>query len=129
MTDVLDLLGAVCILLGSSLSLIAAIGVLRFPDLLSRMHAATKPQVLGLMLVMTGLTLVLREPSAAALGVLIVFAQMSTAPVAAHMVGRASYRAGQMRDDLLLVDELSDDDDPELNPPPGPGSPELDPPR
>lgn len=107
MNDVWDLVGAVLLLLGAVLSLIAAIGVLRFPDLLTRMHAATKPQVLGLMLVTTGLALVLRDARATAILALVLLAQMLTAPVAGHMVGRASYRAGQVRRDLLVTDELS----------------------
>lgn len=104
--EVLDLVGAVALLLGSLLSLVAAIGLVRFPDLLTRMHSATKPQVLGLLLVALGLALLLREARATVLLLLVVVAQMVTAPVAGHMVGRASYRAGQVRDDLLLVDEL-----------------------
>lgn len=104
---VLDVLGALLLLLGSVLSLVAAIGVLRFPDLLTRMHAATKPQVLGLMLVAAGLTLELRDARVAALLGLVVLAQMVTAPVAAHMLGRASYRAGQVDRDLLVVDDLT----------------------
>ena len=107
-TGFLDVVGAVLLLLGSLLSLVAAIGVLRFPDLLTRMHSATKPQVLGLVLVAAGLALELRDPAATAVLVLVVVAQMATAPVAGHMVGRASYRAGQVRVDLLVVDELSD---------------------
>lgn len=43
----LDIVAAVLILSGSALALTAAIGIVRFPDTLSRMHAATKPQVLG----------------------------------------------------------------------------------
>ncbi|WP_137295101.1 monovalent cation/H(+) antiporter subunit G [Nocardioides dongxiaopingii] len=129
MNEVLDVVGAVCLLLGSLLGLVAAIGVLRLPDLLTRMHAATKPQVLGLMLVGLGLSLVLRSPSAAALAAVVVLAQMVTAPVAAHMVGRASYRAGQVRDDLLVVDELTGEIDPDLGRRPGPSPLEADPPR
>lgn len=107
--SVLDLLGAVLLLLGALLNLVAAIGVLRFPDLLTRMHAATKPQVLGVMFMGTGLALVLAEVRATVLLLLVVVAQMVTAPVAGHMVSRAAYRAGQVREDLLLVDELSGD--------------------
>ncbi len=109
MSATLDLVGAVLLLLGAVLSLIAAIGVLRFPDLLTRMHAATKPQVLGLMLVTLGLALVLRDARASAVLALVLLAQMVTAPVAGHMVGRASYRAGQVRHDLLVTDELTDE--------------------
>lgn len=104
----LDLLGAVLLLLGALLNLIAAIGLTRFPDLLTRMHSATKPQVLGLALIGLGLSLILRDLAASLMLLLVVTAQMVTAPVAAHMVGRASYRAGQMRRDLLMADEISD---------------------
>ncbi|GAB3072587.1 monovalent cation/H(+) antiporter subunit G [Nocardioides zeae] len=108
LTDVLDVVAGVLLLAGAVLSLIAAIGLLRFPDLLTRMHSATKPQVLGLLLVVVGLALRLRDPSATAILVLVAVFQMVTAPVASHMAGRASYRAGQVRKDLLVADELSD---------------------
>lgn len=107
-TQVMDVAGGVLLLLGAVLTLVAAIGLLRFPDLLTRMHSATKPQVLGLLLVVAGLALRLRDPSATALLVLVAIFQMVTAPVASHMAGRASYRGGQVRKDLLVVDELSD---------------------
>jgi multicomponent Na+:H+ antiporter subunit G len=105
-----DVAAAVCFSVGALLTLIAAIGMLRLPDLLSRMHAATKPQVLGLMLICLGLALRLREPSSAGLLLLVVFAQLLTSPVATHMVGRASFRAGHVREDLLVVDDLADAD-------------------
>ncbi len=106
-TGVLDLAGAVLLLLGSLLSLVAAVGLLRLPDLLSRIHAAAKPQVLGIVLVAAGLALVLRDLAATAVLLLVVLAQMVTSPVAGTMLGRASYRAGQVRTDLLVTDELS----------------------
>ena len=87
----------------------AGVGVLRFPDLLARMHAGTKPQVLGLALVLIGLALRLRSGGAVWALVLVAVFQMLTAPVAAHMVGRAGYRTGKVRSDLLVVDELTDD--------------------
>ena len=106
-THVADVLAAVCFLLGALLAMIAAIGLLRLPDLLSRMHAATKPQVLGLVLILVGLALQLREPKAIGILVLVGLFQLLTTPVANHMVGRASFRAGQVRGDHLVVDELS----------------------
>lgn len=110
---IVDVLAATCLLLGALLALMAAIGVLRMPDLLSRMHAATKPQVLGTVLVMTGVALTLRDLSVMGVLVLIVLLQMATSVVSSHMVGRASFRAGQVRHDLLVVDELSDDQVPD----------------
>ncbi len=108
-TAVADVVSAVCLLGGAFFALAAGVGALRFPDLLSRMHAATKPQVLGLVLVLVGLALRLREGGAVWALVLVAVFQMLTAPVAAHMVGRAGFRTGKVRQDLLVVDELSRD--------------------
>lgn len=106
-TGVADVIAAACFLLGALLALVAAVGVLRLPDLLSRMHPATKPQVLGLVLVLVGLAFRLRDPGALGMLVLIGLFQLLTSPVANHMVGRASFRAGQVREDQLVVNELS----------------------
>lgn len=108
MTSALDVLSAICLLLGASLSLAAGIGVLRFPDVLSRQHAASKPQVLGLLLVLLGVGLRLRSGLDVTTLVLVAVFQMTTAPVAAHMVGRAAYRSRRVRRDRLVVDELGD---------------------
>ena len=72
------------------------------------MHSATKPQVLGLLVVLVGLGLRLRDPSTIGLLALVAVFQLVTSPIASHMVGRASFRAGQVRRDLLVVDQLSD---------------------
>ena len=108
-TTVADVASAVCLLGGAFLAFAAGVGVLRFPDLLARMHAGTKPQVLGLALVLIGLALRLRSGGAVWALVLVAVFQMLTAPVGAHMVGRAGYRTGKVRSDLLVVDELTDD--------------------
>ena len=108
-TDVMDVASAVLLLGGSAFALIAAIGVVRLPDLLSRMHAATKPQVIGLMMVVTGLALRLRDPSVLAILLFVVWLQMVTSVVSSHMVARASFRAGHVRRDLLVMDELSEE--------------------
>ena len=108
-TTVVDVASMVCLLGGAFLAFAAGVGVLRFPDLLSRMHAGTKPQVLGMVLMLVGLALRLRSGGAVWALVLVVVFQMLTAPVAAHMVGRAGFRTGKVRSELLVVDELSRD--------------------
>lgn len=110
-TGAADAAAAVLFLLGALLSLVAAVGLLRFPDVLSRMHSAAKPQVLGLILITIGVGLRLRDPGAVALLALVVLSQLVTAPVASHMIGRAAVRGGRVRTDLLQVDELSDRQD------------------
>ncbi|MCK6211316.1 monovalent cation/H(+) antiporter subunit G [Georgenia sp. EYE_87] len=104
-----DVAGMVLLVLGSTLTLVAAIAVLRFRDLFSRMHAATKPQVLGLTLMMAGLALTVRNPVVGWTLVLVVAFQLITAPISAHMVGRAGYRTGKVDSAALVVDELTQD--------------------
>ncbi len=109
MSVVADVAAGTCFLVGSFLALVAGIGLVRFPDLLARMHAATKPQVLGLILMVVGLAIDLRSAPVLGTLLLVIMFQLITAPVAAHMVGRAGYRTGKIRSDLLVRDELTAD--------------------
>ena len=106
---VFDVVGALILLLGAVLCLAAALGLVRFPDVLTRMHAATKPQTLGLLLVVTGVAISLRDPRTLGLLFLVAVLQLLTAPVAAHMVGRTAYRTGQVSEDITSPDELAED--------------------
>jgi multicomponent Na+:H+ antiporter subunit G len=108
---VFDVVAAVCVAAGALLCLSAGIALVRFPDLMSRMHAATKPQTLGLLLVLLGCGLRLGAGPEVLTLLLIALFQLATAPVAAHMVGRAGYRDRRLRSDLLIVDELAADAD------------------
>lgn len=108
-TTVADVVAAVCLLGGAFLAFTAGLGLLRFPDLLARMHTATKPQVLGLLLMLLGLALRLRSGPIVWMLVLVALFQMLTSPVAAHMVSRAGYRTGKIRPEMLVVDELTRD--------------------
>lgn len=120
---VLDAVGTVSIVLGVVLALVASIGLLSLPDVLSRMHAATKPQVVALLLVVLGGALHLRTSVDVWMLVLVGAFQLVTAPVTAHVVGRLAHRGEGIRRDLLHVDELVDSPD-EADP--GPDAPETD---
>ncbi|MEU3017072.1 MULTISPECIES: monovalent cation/H(+) antiporter subunit G [unclassified Nocardiopsis] len=113
LVNVLDWIAIMCLLAGALLSLVAAVGLIRFPDLLSRMHAAAKPQVLGLLLVLVGIALRLvpqEETGTFSIGTLILVGlfQVVTVPVAGHIAARVGYRTGRIREDLVVTDELAD---------------------
>lgn len=112
MTDqlaaVLDIAAGICLLVGAVLSLAAGLGLLRFPDVLSRLHAGTKPQILGLVFVVVGVAISARAWSVVLVLAPVVLFQLLTQPVAAHMVARAAYRTGNHRSDLLVTDDLED---------------------
>ena len=108
MSGILDVLAGVLVLAGSTLALTAAIGVVRFPDTLSRMHAATKPQGLGLLLVLMGAALRLRGHPDVGMLILAGLFTLITAPVVANRVGQLAYREQSFRDDLLTKDDMAD---------------------
>ncbi|MFI1863956.1 monovalent cation/H(+) antiporter subunit G [Streptomyces jumonjinensis] len=103
-----DTAGAVLLFLGAAVSLLGAIGMLRLPDVLSRSHAATNPQSLGMLLVLAGVALRLRSGIDLGTLGLIGFFQLLTGPVAAHLVARVAYRTGYVGREGLLFDELDE---------------------
>ena len=109
---VLDWIAMLFLLAGALLTFIAGIGMVRLPDLLSRMHAASKPQVLGLIFVLIGfgLKLLSVETNVFSVGSLILVAlfQIVTIPVAGHIAARVGYRTDLIQRDLLSVDELAE---------------------
>lgn len=109
MNAFLDVLAGLFLLGGAMLTFAAAMGALRFVDLLSRLHAAAKPQVMGMILVMIGVAIRLRGEPVVWMLVLVAVFQMLTSPVSAHMVSRAGYRTGKVPHEQLEVDELTRD--------------------
>lgn len=103
---VVQVIVGLLVLTGSLLTLVAALGLHRFPDLLCRMHAATKPATLGMVCIALGAAISLTGRGALIKLVLVVALQFLTAPVAAHMIGRAAYRSGIRLSDRTVTDEL-----------------------
>ncbi|MEU2069148.1 monovalent cation/H(+) antiporter subunit G [Streptomyces anulatus] len=106
--QIADTAGAALLLVGAAICLLGVIGMIRLPDVLSRSHAATKPQTLGMILVLAGVALRLRGGMELATLGLIAFFQMLTGPVASHLVARSAYRTGQIEHGDLLFDELDE---------------------
>lgn len=107
--EIFDLIGALLLAGGAFFCLGGALGLVRFPDILARMHAATKPQVFGLLLVLLGVAFSIREPKVWLSLVVVLVLQILTAPVAGHLIARVAYRSGQWEPDDLVVDELAED--------------------
>jgi multicomponent Na+:H+ antiporter subunit G len=102
------LLSNICFLLGASFILIAAIGLLRMPDLLMRMHAATKAGTLGAGLILVGVCIHFQQwqvTTEATLTILFIFI---TAPVASHLLARAAYFRGLRLAKITSIDELKE---------------------
>lgn len=106
----IEFIGALFILIGSITSVVSAIGIIRFPDVYTRAHAATKTTTLAVLLTLFGAFIYLWLHDGfisirLILGILFVF---STAPVSGHLILRASYRANVKMSDTTIEDELKD---------------------
>jgi len=94
MTAVLEGLTALLLLLGSILALLAAVGVLRFPDTFSRMQASSKASTLGLACLLAGTALQFPEVAVIVRLLSIAAFIMLTAPLSAHIVARVALHRG-----------------------------------
>lgn len=107
-------LASLCLLLGAVLSMLGALGVWRLPDAYSRLHAASKAGALGAMLLFAGAALgsagAWSWPALAG-----ILALLLSAPLGAHAIARAAYRAG----DKPRLGPLGDDLQRTSQPPPG----------
>lgn len=107
---IFELIGVLLILLGSIISVISAIGLIRFPDVYSRAHAATKTTTLAVLITLVGAFVYFWFGESfisvrLILGIVFVFL---TAPVSGHLILRASYRANVKMADSTVEDELHD---------------------
>lgn len=108
--EIINSVVIVCVLLGTFLSLVTTIGLLRLPDIYTRSHAASKSATLGVMLILLGALLYFFKDygldARLILGILFV---LITSPVAGHLITRAAYYSGvplwdkSIRDDLKKV--------------------------
>jgi multicomponent Na+:H+ antiporter subunit G len=101
-----EIISIIFILLGSIFILISAIGLLRMPDLYMRMSATTKAVTLGVGFILLGTAIHFWEVGILSRAIIIISFLFVTAPVAAHMVGRAAYFDGVPLWDGTLIDEL-----------------------
>ena len=84
-------MGEVLALIGSVFVLLGAIGVVRFDDVLARMHALAKASTLGVLLLLAGAAVELHDPNAITSGVLAGLCQLLTSPPASNLLSRATY--------------------------------------
>ncbi|WDZ78876.1 monovalent cation/H(+) antiporter subunit G [Ensifer adhaerens] len=103
---VVAVLVAALLIVGAIFSLLAAVGILRFPDLYTRMHAASKAGTIG-----SGLLLLAAGVHSVDAAILIralagFFFFVLTAPISAHLLAKAAHQAGYKLTKLSVVDQL-----------------------
>lgn len=102
------MIAEILILAGAILTLLSAAGVVRFGDVLSRMHALTKASTLGVLLALVGAAIGLSDPNDVTSLLLAAALQLLTSPVAANLLGRSTYLASGIGTPIDAEDELAD---------------------
>lgn len=107
---IVEYFGVFLIFVGSLMALVSAIGLIRFKDVYTRSHAATKSSTLGVLLTLAGALFYIIGVEnyfsvRLVLGIIFVFL---TAPVSGHLVTRAAYRSKVKLADISVTDELKE---------------------
>ena len=103
--------GGVVLVLGAVFTLLAAVGVVRLPDLYTRMHAASKAGAVGGGLILIAVAVLSQDAAVAIRAVVGVIFLLLTTPVSAHLLARASYLSGYKPCNETVVDELASNKD------------------
>lgn len=94
----IEVLAGVLVLGGAAFAFIAGLGVYNLSDVLNRMHASTKAGTLGSALALAGAAVYFGEAGISVRVLATILFLMLTAPIAAHMIGRAAFRIRQSED-------------------------------
>ncbi len=103
------MIGEALILLGSLLTLAAAIGMFRFADVFTRMHALAKASTLAVLVTLIGAAISMSHPNDVTTLLLAAALQLLTSPLASNMISFATYRT---EDTVVTVTVLDDPGDP-----------------
>jgi len=87
-------LAALLMLIGASFMALAALGLVRLPDLFTRMQAAAKAGSLGASSILLGTAFAFGESEVTTRALSVIAFLLFTAPLAAHMIARAGYTLG-----------------------------------
>ena len=101
-----ELLSSALLMIGAAFALLAGAGVVRMPDLFTRMQAATKASTLGIGSIVLAVAIHFGELGITTRALTVIIFVFLTAPVAAHMIARAAYFVGVPLWERTIIDEL-----------------------
>lgn len=93
-------------LIGAAFVLLAAIGIVRLPDVFTRMSASAKAVTFGTVCLLAAAVIEMRDPAVTTRAILIVILFFLKTPVAGHAIARAAYRSGVPLWERTIVDEM-----------------------
>ena len=107
MDSVVNYVSGLLLVVGALFALVASLGLLRFPDLFSRMHAASKAGTLGSGLMLIALAIHAQDLATATRALAGVAFFLLTAPVSAHLLAKAAYSVGYRLWEGSVLDEMA----------------------
>jgi multicomponent Na+:H+ antiporter subunit G len=99
-------LAGLLVVAGAGFCLVAALGVVRLPDVLVRMHASSKAGTLGCGMILLAVAILFQDVAVTARAVAGIAFLVISAPIAAHMIGRAAHQSGVRLWERTVVDEM-----------------------
>ncbi len=104
--EIIQIIGAFITLIGSIFLLLGSVGLIRMPDVFTRIQTGTKASTLGTLLSLFGIGLIV--PQILLKIILLIIFIMITNPVSSHMLARAAHYIGIKKADVTVVDKLSE---------------------
>lgn len=105
MIDVLRIIASIAVVIGSIFGLLAAVGLVRFPDIYTRLHAASKAGLVGSGLILIALAIISLDVAVVLRTAIAILFLLLTTPLSAHLLSRAAYRTNVELSDLTKTDE------------------------
>ncbi|MFW5683052.1 MAG: monovalent cation/H(+) antiporter subunit G [Phycisphaeraceae bacterium] len=107
MNVLLDIVVMLLAVVGTAFAVLAAVGLVRLPDLYTRMQAASKGSTLGAIGVLLAAGVHFGEGGIIVRALLVVAFLMLTVPIAAHLIARAGYLDGVRMESSHVMDDLA----------------------
>jgi multicomponent Na+:H+ antiporter subunit G len=111
-SELQNYISGILLIIGAAFALVATLGIVRLPDIYSRMHAASKAGTVGSGAMLIALAVFADEPATTLRALAAVAFVMLTAPVSAHLLAKAAYSAGYRLWDKSVIDDMADCDAP-----------------
>jgi multicomponent Na+:H+ antiporter subunit G len=104
-----EAIASILLLVGAVFTLLAALGLVRLPDLFMRLQATTKASTLGVGALAVAVAVHYASGGVSARAVLVLAFVFITAPAGAHAIARAAHRSGVPLSPRTIVDELTEE--------------------
>lgn len=104
--EIARFVSGILLVTGALFGLFAAVGMLRMPDLYTRMHAASKAGTLGAGLMLVSIIVVSFDGPVLFRGLIGIGFLLLTTPIAAHLLAKAAYTSGSTPSLITRIDQL-----------------------